>query len=136
MLHPDIRDGKSRRLPELRLAEAVNLASALPNLEVLGSDIVRVSKVTPATLMGSGKVEELGACFKELKAGLVLMDGPVTPIQQRNLEKSWGVKLLDLTASILEISASRARTREGVVAGGAGGAVLSAHASGAGLDPP
>ena len=115
VLHPDIRDGKSRRLPELRLAEAVNLASALPNLDVLGSDIVRVSKVTPATLMGSGKVEELGARFKELKVGLVLMDGPVTPIQQRNLEKAWGVKLLDRTGLILEIFASRARTREGVL---------------------
>ncbi|MEY4982674.1 MAG: hypothetical protein RIR62_940, partial [Pseudomonadota bacterium] len=52
-------------------------------------------------LFGSGKVEELKARFKEAKIGLVLVDGPVSPVQQRNLEKEWGVKLLDRTGLIL-----------------------------------
>ncbi len=84
-------------------------------MEVLGAEVVRVSRVTPGTLFGSGKVEELKARFKELEIGLVLVDGPVSPVQQRNLEKEWGCKLLDRTGLILEIFADRARTREGVL---------------------
>ncbi len=77
--------------------------------------MVRLSRVHPGTLFGSGKVEELGARFKEQEVALVLVDGVVSPIQQRNLEKEWGVKLLDRTSLILEIFADRARTREGVL---------------------
>lgn len=82
---------------------------------MLGAEVVRVSRVAPGTLFGSGKVEELKARFKELEIGLVLVDGPVSPVQQRNLEKEWGCKLLDRTGLILEIFADRARTREGVL---------------------
>ncbi|OYW61023.1 MAG: GTPase HflX, partial [Rhodobacterales bacterium 12-65-15] len=68
-----------------------------------------------ATLLGSGKVAELKDRFKADEIELVLVDGTVTPVQQRNLEKDWGVKLLDRTSLILEIFADRARTREGVL---------------------
>lgn len=81
----------------------------------MGSEILRLAKVTPGRLFGAGKVEELGARFKALEVALVLLDGPVSPVQQRNLEKAWGVKLLDRTGLILEIFADRARTREGVL---------------------
>ncbi|GGW22347.1 GTPase HflX [Gemmobacter lanyuensis] len=84
-------------------------------MEILGAEVVRLSRVHPGTLFGSGKVEELKARFKEAHVELVLIDGPVSPIQQRNLEKAWGVKLLDRTSLILEIFADRARTREGVL---------------------
>ena len=77
--------------------------------------MVRVAKTTPRTLFGSGKVEDLGARFKTMGVELVLVDGPVSPVQQRNLEKDWGVKLLDRTGLILEIFADRARTSEGVL---------------------
>jgi GTP-binding protein HflX len=97
------------------LAEAVSLAAALPNLEVLGAEVVRLPKLHPGMLFGSGKVEELAERLKALKVDLVLVDGPVSPVQQRNLEKEWGVKLLDRTGLILEIFADRARTREGVL---------------------
>jgi GTP-binding protein HflX len=97
------------------LAEAVALAAALPELDVLGSEVVRLSRTSPATLLGSGKVDELKARFKDDEIELVLVDGSVTPVQQRNLEKAWGVKLLDRTSLILEIFADRARTREGVL---------------------
>jgi GTP-binding protein HflX len=115
VLHPDIRSEPARRDPELRLAEAVSLAAALPDLEVAGAEIVRLSRAQPGMLFGSGKVKELKARFAEAGVGLVLVDGPVTPVQQRNLEKAWGVKLLDRTGLILEIFAARARTREGVL---------------------
>ena len=115
MLHPDLKSARSRRLPEHGLAEAVSLAAALPNLQVQGAEVVRLPKVHPGMLFGSGKVEELRARLKELRVDLVLVDGPVSPVQQRNLEKEWGVKLLDRTGLILEIFADRARTREGVL---------------------
>ena len=102
-------------MPEHGLAEAVSLAAALPELDVQGSEVVRLSRVTPATLLGSGKVAELNEIFHDLKIDLVLIDGQVSPVQQRNLEKAWGVKLLDRTSLILEIFADRARTREGVL---------------------
>ena len=93
----------------------MSLAAALPELDVQGSDVVRLSRVTPATLLGSGKVADLKTLFHDLKIDLVLIDGIVSPVQQRNLEKEWGVKLLDRTSLILEIFADRARTREGVL---------------------
>ncbi|MFN3937251.1 MAG: GTPase HflX [Gemmobacter sp.] len=115
VLHPDIRTQPGRREPGFRLAEAVSLAAALPGIEVVGAEIVRLPRAQPGRLFGSGKVAELGARLKEAGVGLVLVDGPVTPVQQRNLEKDWGVKLLDRTGLILEIFADRARTREGVM---------------------
>ena len=91
------------------------LAAALPGLEVLGSNVVRLPKPHPGALFGSGKIEELKTLFKEQDVELVLVDGPVSPVQQRNLEKAWGVKLLDRTGLILEIFSDRAATREGVL---------------------
>lgn len=115
MLHPDLKSAKSRRLPEHGLAEAVSLAAALPGMQVLGAEVVRLPRVQPGMLFGSGKVAELKATLQGLEIDLVMVDGPVTPVQQRNLEKEWGVKLLDRTGLILEIFADRARTREGVL---------------------
>ncbi len=115
MLHPDIKAARTRRLPEHGLAEAVSLAAALPGLAVKGAEVVRVGRVSPGMLFGSGKVAELKARFQAEAVDLVLVDGAVGPVQQRNLEKEWGVKLLDRTGLILEIFADRARTREGVL---------------------
>ncbi|WP_248298099.1 GTPase HflX [Tabrizicola sp. YIM 78059] len=115
VLHPALKSAGGRRLPEHGLAEAVALASALPELQVVGSEVVRLARTHPGTLLGSGKVQELKQKFRDQKIDLVLVDGTVSPIQQRNLEKEWGVKLLDRTSLILEIFADRARTREGVL---------------------
>lgn len=91
------------------------LAAALPHLEVVGQEVVRLPRPQPGYLFGSGKIEELGQRFKAAEVELVLIDGPVTPVQQRNLEKAWKVKILDRTGLILEIFSDRARTREGVL---------------------
>jgi GTP-binding protein HflX len=102
-------------LPEHGLAEAVSLAAALPDLEVVGGEVVRLPKIHPGHLFGTGKLDEIKQKLADLEVDLVLVDGPVSPVQQRNLEKEWGVKLLDRTGLILEIFADRARTREGVL---------------------
>ena len=115
VLHPDLKSNRKRRLPEHGLAEAVSLAAALPNMDVVGSEVIRLARLQPGLLFGSGKVEELKERFHALDVGLVFVDGPVSPVQQRNLEKEWSVKLLDRTGLILEIFADRARTREGVL---------------------
>ena len=114
LLYASIKFSTSFSNPNV-LAEAISLAEALPELEVVGSNVVRVQKPQPGYLFGSGKIEELKGLIEENEVELVLVDGPVTPVQQRNLEKSWGVKLLDRTGLILEIFSDRARTREGVL---------------------
>ena len=108
------RDGPDRptRPPEARLEEAVGLAAAI-GLEVADSAIVPIADVKPATLIGTGKVEELKGRIAAKGIGLVVVDQALTPIQQRNLEKAWDAKVIDRTGLILEIFGERARTREG-----------------------
>ena len=93
----------------------MSLAAALPGLEVVGAEVVRLPKPHAGHLFGTGKMAEIKGLLDDLEVDLVLVDGPVSPVQQRNLEKEWGVKLLDRTGLILEIFADRARTREGVL---------------------
>ena len=115
VLHPDIKSNADRREPVFALEEAVALARALPELEVVGSEIVNLAQPRAGLLFGSGKIEEIGERLKAAEVDLVLVDGPVTPVQQRNLEREWKIKLLDRTGLILEIFSDRAATREGVL---------------------
>jgi len=115
VLHPDIKTDYSLRAASDALAEVLALAHALPGLRVMGEAVVRLPRAHPGKLFGKGKIEELGELFKESEVELVLVDGHVSPVQQRNLEKDWGVKILDRTGLILEIFSDRARTREGVL---------------------
>ena len=115
VLHPDLKSDRGRRNPEPALAEAVSLAGALSNIEVCGGEIVPLPKTRAGMLFGSGKIQELKARFAENDVELVLINANVTPVQQRNLEKEWNVKLLDRTGLILEIFSDRAATREGVL---------------------
>lgn len=115
VLHPDIRSDRNRRAAQPALEEAIALGAALPGLDVRGGIAVRVDRAQPGMLFGSGKVAELKQLIDAQEAELILIDGPVTPVQQRNLEKEWGVKILDRTGLILEIFSDRAATREGVL---------------------
>lgn len=115
VLHPDLKTDHSRRDAGPALEEAVALAAALPDLEVVGATSVRLPKIHAGMLFGKGKIEELRVAFEAAEVELVLIDGPVTPVQQRNLEKAWGVKLLDRKGLILEIFSDRASTSEGVL---------------------
>ncbi len=100
------------RTPQAQLEEACGLAEAI-ELEIVAQDISRVNQLKPATLYGGGKVDELLNLIKNEKIDLVLVDHPLTPVQQRNLERAWDVKVLDRTGVILEIFGARAQTREG-----------------------
>jgi len=115
VLLPDIKSDPDRREPISAMGEAVSLAMALPGLKAAGSTIVPLPKPNPGHLFGKGKLEELKQLFHDQEIELVIIDGLVSPVQQRNLEKLWKVKLLDRTSLILEIFSDRAATREGVL---------------------
>jgi GTPase len=100
------------RDPEARLAEAVGLARAL-DFDVVEQASIALRAITPATLFGKGRVEEIGRVVEDLAIDVVVVDDQLTPVQQRNLEKAWDAKVVDRTGLILEIFARRARTREG-----------------------
>ena len=116
VVDPEVTHGPSltaaRVHEESRLKEAVGLALAL-DLVVAASLTARVRKVNPATLFGQGKVSEIKALCEEAEATLCVVNGALTPIQQRNLEKELDLKVIDRTGLILEIFGRRARTREG-----------------------
>jgi len=118
VLHVDRRDRNapvsSDRAVEARLEEAVGLARAI-DLEIAESLVAPVAAPKPATLLGSGKVEEIADRVKAAEAELVVVNAQLSPIQQRNLEKAWGAKVLDRTGLILEIFGRRASTREGTL---------------------
>ena len=88
------------------------MAAAI-GLEVVESAVVGLPRARPATLFGRGKVDEIASLVAALEAGLVVVDGQLSPIQQRNLERAWSCKVIDRTGLILEIFGARARTREG-----------------------
>ncbi len=102
------------RGPEARREEAVGLAKAI-DLNVLGSEIVSLSVIRPATYLGKGKVEAIAAEAKAELIDLVVMDCALSPVQQRNLEKAFSCKVIDRTGLILEIFGRRARTAEGAL---------------------
>ena len=102
------------RSPQARHDEAVGLAMAI-DLEPVHTAIVTIADPRPATLIGTGKLEELAEIVRETKAELVIVDHPLTPVQQRNLEKALNAKVLDRTGIILEIFGRRARTKEGAL---------------------
>ena len=100
------------RPPEARLDEATGLAAAI-DLQVVQSLMAPLAAPRPASYIGSGKVEELAGLIRAEEVGLVVMDCGLSPVQQRNLEKAWGAKVIDRTGLILEIFGRRARTKEG-----------------------
>lgn len=102
------------RSADARHGEAVGLASAI-DLNPVHTAVVTVADPRPATLLGSGKVAEFADIVRERKAELVIVDHPLTPVQQRNLEKELNAKVLDRTGLILEIFGERARTKEGTL---------------------
>ncbi len=112
VIHP-AREGRgSARAPQARLEEAAGLALAL-DLEVRETLVVKLRELTPATLFGKGKVEEIRVLIEVEELDVVVIDDALTPVQQRNLEKAWQAKVMDRTGLILDIFARRARTREG-----------------------
>lgn len=119
VLHPVLpeeeRPGRveaARRDIAAKLEEAVGLARAI-GLDVAHAEAIRLQRVRPATLVGAGMIDTLRELANGLAADLLIVDGRLTPAQQRNLEHALGCKVIDRTALILEIFGERARTREG-----------------------
>jgi GTPase len=100
------------RSVEARLEEAVGLARAI-RLDVVGAEIAPVARPRPSSLLGSGTLDTLGGLISDNGVGVVVIDGALSPVQQRNLEKHWQAKVIDRTGLILEIFGARARTHEG-----------------------
>ena len=95
--------------------EAVSLSTALPGLELAGSQVVKISSFSPSAIFTKQKQNELHHLILYNNVNVVFMNCKVSPIQQKNLEKAWNVKILDRTSLILEIFSNRAATREGVL---------------------
>jgi GTPase len=112
VIHPDRSRRDSSREPRARLEEAIGLARAL-DLEVRGALMASLRATMPATLFGKGRVAEIATQCDIDAIDVVVVDDTLTPVQQRNLERAWRVKVIDRTGLILEIFSRRARTREG-----------------------
>jgi GTP-binding protein HflX len=108
---PHSAENSSRSI-EARLEEAVGLAKAI-RLDVVCAEIARITRPRPSSLLGNGTLEILGELISENEIGLVVIDAPLSPVQQRNLERRWQAKVIDRTGLILEIFSARARTHEG-----------------------
>lgn len=111
IIHP-LPPGTDASRADARLEEATGLAIAL-GLEAAGAIIEPVRKLEAGTFFGKGKLETLHERMQELDVQAVIVDSALSPVQQRNLEKRWQVKVIDRTGLILEIFGERARTREG-----------------------
>jgi GTP-binding protein HflX len=112
VLRPLASAQEGARDGEARLLEAVGLAQAL-GLDVAAAEAAPLRQISPRTYFGSGRVERLKDQSEELGAGVVVVDAPLSPVQQRNLETDTAAKVIDRTGLILEIFGLRARTKEG-----------------------
>ena len=112
VIHPATRDSEMRA--EARLEESCGLAEAL-DLELAGAEITPVRKIEAGRYFGKGKIAQLKAWIEGCEANVAVIDTALSPVQQRNLEKDWNVKVIDRTGLILEIFGQRARTKEGVL---------------------
>ena len=115
VLHAYLKsDDRARggRDPKMRLAEAVALARAI-GLVVVEHALVALDKARPGMLFGEGKVAEIAELIRAGEIGVAIVDGRLTAVQQRNLERAWAAKVIDRTGLILEIFGARARSKEG-----------------------
>ena len=111
---PHLASSRALRSPEAKLAEAVGLARAIA-LDVVHSEVVKMRSAQVSRLLGSGQIARLAGMVAAMDIEVVVMDGPVTPVQQRNLEKELKAKVIDRTGLILEIFGERASTSEGTL---------------------
>ena len=109
---PERVGGGSRRSTEARVEEAAGLAQAI-GVDVVAKRAFRLRQLRPATLLGKGQVEEIAGMARDNEAGLLIVDAPLTPVQQKSLEEDVGTKVIDRTSLILEIFGERAATAEG-----------------------
>ncbi len=112
MVFPQITAKPVSLSAEARLDEAVGLARAI-DLNVVIKEIVKLREIKPGAFFSSGFIERMKLLLEEQGVEVFIVDSAISPLQQRNLEKKLGVKVIDRTALILEIFGERAQTREG-----------------------
>ena len=115
IISPNIFNDKNNyREADAILEEAKGLALAI-NLDVVKAEIINLKSVNSGSFLGSGKIKEIAEYIEAEEIDLVVFDYSLSPVQQRNLEKTFNCKVIDRTALILEIFGERASTREGVL---------------------
>ncbi len=92
--------------------EAVGLSEAI-SIDVIHAEAIKNPTIKSPTFLTSGHIERLAEMCEEQKPDIVIFDGALTPVQQRNLEEALQVKIIDRTGLILEIFGERAQTKEG-----------------------
>jgi GTPase len=110
----DVAGADQPRAAEARLAEAVGLTASI-GLVVVHSAILPLRARRPSTLLGEGQVAAQGQAIKENHVTVAIIDAALSPVQQRNLERAWGCKVIDRTGLILDIFGERAVTKEGTL---------------------
>ena len=115
VLQVELRSNFDETEANFKLKEALSLSTALPELELAGSQVIKISSFSPSTIFTKQKQNELHHLIACNDVNIVFMNCSVSPVQQKNLEKAWNVKILDRTSLILEIFSNRAATREGVL---------------------
>ena len=115
VLQVELRSNFNETEANFKLEEAVSLSTALPGLELAGSQVVKISSFNPSAIFTKQKQNELHRLIAFNNVSIVFINCNVSPVQQKNLEKAWNVKILDRTSLILEIFSNRAATREGVL---------------------
>ena len=107
-------EGSANRAAEAKLAEAVGLAASI-GLTIVHTAIYPLRALRPSTLLGEGQVAMVHEECTAQGVSVVVVDAALTPVQQRNLERAWGAKVIDRTGLILEIFGERAATKEGAL---------------------
>jgi GTPase len=110
----DVSGGDQPRAAEARLAEAIGLAGSI-GLVVTYEVILPLRVRRPSTLFGEGQVENQRQAISLNHVEVVIVDAALSPVQQRNLERAWGCKVIDRTGLILDIFGERAATKEGTL---------------------
>ena len=114
LICPDSNSNVSKQSKLNRIEEAKQLASAI-DLDILEIIHLVNKNIKPSHYFGKGFVDKIKNIINLNKVDLIISDSPLSPIQQRNLELSWNVKVIDRTGLILEIFGKRAKTREGIL---------------------
>ncbi|MAQ71431.1 MAG: GTPase HflX [Alphaproteobacteria bacterium] len=115
IIHPRLKSPEPEpRSIEREIEEVEGLAEAI-NLNVVHSEAVNLSQITPPLYLGKGTAERIKGIIEGVAPSVAIVNTQLSPVQQRNLENLWNVKVIDRTGLILEIFGARAQTKEGVI---------------------
>ena len=117
IIHPDIQVKKGQvnhcsYSLKSSIEELEGLARSI-SLDIVDTVVIKVSNIQSSSFLGKGQREKISSALKDIEPDIVIFNHTLSPVQQRNLEREWGVKVIDRTGLILEIFGARAQTKEG-----------------------